>query len=53
MDDTDADTMAVQRTALEPSYRRDTSPEDNLAIFEKLLKGDTEVNPSPESPMMP
>jgi len=38
MDDTDADTMQKQRMEHVPSYRRDTAPDENLAIFEKMLK---------------
>lgn len=43
MDDTDAETMAKQRMERQPSYRRNSNPEENLEIFEKLLKGDTSV----------
>ena len=34
MDNTDAETMAKQRMDRQPSVRRDSSPQENLEIFE-------------------
>lgn len=39
MDDTDQEKMQAERLAQVESYRRDTSPEENLKIFEELLAG--------------
>jgi glutamyl-tRNA synthetase len=43
MDDTDGETMQKERMEGKASYRRDSSPDDNLEIFEMLLKGDKSV----------
>jgi len=39
MDDTDQEKMQAERMARTNSYRRDTSVEENLALFEGLLAG--------------
>jgi glutamyl-tRNA synthetase len=43
MDDTDQEKMQGERMERKDSYRRNTTPEENLAIFEKLLKGEADV----------
>ncbi len=43
MDDTDQEKMQGERMERKDSYRRNTTPEENLVIFEKLLKGEADV----------
>mmetsp|Transcript_5208 Transcript_5208/g.8013 ORF Transcript_5208/g.8013 Transcript_5208/m.8013 type:complete len:905 (+) Transcript_5208:75-2789(+) len=43
MDDTEQDKMQAERLARVESYRRNTSPEENLELFEKLLRGDPDT----------
>ena len=43
MDDTDQEKMQAERMERKDSYRRNTSPEENLAMFERLLKGETDA----------
>lgn len=40
MDDTEQEVMQAQRMARQESSRRNTSVEENLAIFERMLKGE-------------
>eukprot|EP00941_MAST-03F_sp_MAST-3F-sp1_P004623 g4623.t1 len=44
MDNTDGDTMSKQRFDKQPSSQRDRSMEDNLNLFELMLKGDAKAN---------
>ena len=43
MDNTDQETMQAERLERKESARRSSSVEDNLAIFEKLIKGEEEA----------
>lgn len=43
MDNTDQETMQAERLERKESKCRNTSPQDNLAMFEKLLKGDKDA----------
>eukprot|EP01041_Mallomonas_annulata_P000879 gene877-1705_t len=43
MDDTPQEQMQAERMALTDSYRRNTSVEENLALFETLLKGEPDA----------
>ena len=40
MDDTDQETMQAERLKLQESVRRNTSIEENLKVFEDMLKGE-------------
>lgn len=40
MDDTDQETMQAERLKLQESIKRNTPVEENLKIFEDLLKGE-------------
>ena len=40
MDDTDQEKMQAERMEHVESYRRNTSVEENLKLFEQLVKGD-------------
>ena len=41
MDDTDQEKMQAERMIHKESYRRDSPKEENLRLFESLLKGET------------
>mmetsp|Transcript_4746 Transcript_4746/g.4905 ORF Transcript_4746/g.4905 Transcript_4746/m.4905 type:complete len:635 (+) Transcript_4746:1-1905(+) len=43
MDDTDQETMQAERMEHKESVHRNTTPVDNIKIFEKLLKGDIDT----------
>ncbi|CAM9278404.1 unnamed protein product [Ascophyllum nodosum] len=43
MDNTPQDVMQEERRALKPSAKRDTKLEENLRLFDLMLKGDKEV----------
>jgi glutamyl/glutaminyl-tRNA synthetase len=43
MDDTDQETMQAERMKLMESKRRNTSIEDNLLLFEAMLKGEKDA----------